>query len=452
MFQPKCSIVMLSYNQLEYTKQCLESIREYTKDVSYEIIMVDNASHTETVEYLETVQDIQLIKNSVNMGFAGGCNQGIQAAKGEYILLLNNDTVVTPKWLSNMVQLLDENDDIAMVGPLTNATVGKQMIEVPYGDDLEQMQEFARKLSKSKEKPWRTLRLVAFCALIRREVLEEIGLLDTRFLVGNYEDDDFNLRALQTGKKAYICRNSFIHHFMNISFKQKNIEREKIMMENKIRLEDKWQNLNWNHYAVFNSFMLQTILEREGKRILHLGCGLGALEIELKDKDSSYQVTGVDAHPIRSKIAKEFLDIVIPYDEKKEFLKKVSGKYDVIIIEEMIERLGVDFLKEISSLLEKDGILILRIFNDLHITTLERLMTGKVEGRLLCASSEIFKYYYDVNVEEEFKKFGFEIVEKKEIKKSFTNLQQDIYEATREFCADEKEPMIYNRIYCLKAK
>ena len=90
------SIVILTYNKLNYTKKCIESIRKYTCKESYEIIVVDNASTDGTIEWLKTQSDIITIFNKENLGFPKGCNQGIEIAQGSEILLLNNDVIVTP--------------------------------------------------------------------------------------------------------------------------------------------------------------------------------------------------------------------------------------------------------------------------------------------------------------------------------------------------------------------
>ncbi len=95
----KTSIIILTHNKLEYTKQCIESIRRYTKQGSYEIVVVDNHSTDGTVEWLRQQYDIQTIFNNHNLGFPKGYNQGIEIATEDNILLLNNDTVVTQNWL-----------------------------------------------------------------------------------------------------------------------------------------------------------------------------------------------------------------------------------------------------------------------------------------------------------------------------------------------------------------
>ncbi|MDD3138675.1 MAG: glycosyltransferase [Lachnospiraceae bacterium] len=443
------SMVILSYNKMDYTRGCLESIRSYTKNVSYEIIVIDNGSDDDTIQYLKEQKDIQLVLNEVNKGFAGGCNQGIQAAKGKYILLLNNDTIVTKNWLFNMVSLLENNDDIAMTGPLTNATVGKQMIEVPYGDDMEKMQRFAENIALQECNPWRTLRLVAFCLLIRRSVIDEIGMLDEKFVVGNYEDDDFNIRMLLADKKAYICRNSFIHHFMNVSFQQKDMKREAIKQKNKEYLEEKWDSMDWNHYADFNKYMLEKIVQHQGRKILHIGCGIGALEIELKDRDEQYYIEGVEEHPVRKRIAVKFLDKMCSYESLEEN-RNSQETYDVIIIEGMMEKKGIELLDVISSYRNTHTLILLRVFNINHITTFEKLLTGDVGGKLLCAVSSSFRYHYGRELCDDIKEKGYDIIEVREVIKSFSSRQQEIYECNSKWLGENADVKVYNRIYIIK--
>lgn len=98
------SIIILTYNQLDYTKQCIDSIRKYTAAGTYELIVIDNKSTDGTPEWLSQQHDILAVLNDRNEGFPKGCNQGIALAKGENVLLLNNDVIVTPRWLDLLVE------------------------------------------------------------------------------------------------------------------------------------------------------------------------------------------------------------------------------------------------------------------------------------------------------------------------------------------------------------
>ena len=123
---PLTSIIILTHKQLELTKQCLQSIETHTPE-SHEIIIVDNASTDGTLDYLRRYEsahsNVHVIANKENLGFAGGNNQGLALSKGEYVLLLNNDTVVTDGWLSRMLATLMNHPEAGLVGPMSNYRV-----------------------------------------------------------------------------------------------------------------------------------------------------------------------------------------------------------------------------------------------------------------------------------------------------------------------------------------
>ena len=98
------SIIIVTYNNLKYTKLCINSIRKYTLVASYEIIVVDNNSIDGTRNWITQEKSIVAIFNNYNKGFLKACNQGIQIARGTSILLLNNDVIVTPNYLTNMLR------------------------------------------------------------------------------------------------------------------------------------------------------------------------------------------------------------------------------------------------------------------------------------------------------------------------------------------------------------
>ncbi len=114
------SIVIVTHNQLEYTRQCLDSIRQLT-DEPYELIVVDNGSTDGTVEYLRALPDVRVIANRRRTaGFPAAVNQGIAVAAGRQVLLLNNDVVVTTGWLGRMLRALHSDPKIGLVGPRSN--------------------------------------------------------------------------------------------------------------------------------------------------------------------------------------------------------------------------------------------------------------------------------------------------------------------------------------------
>ena len=112
-----CSIIIPVFNKVELTQECLTTLSEVTQGVSYEVIIVNNASTDGTADFLSSLGgDVQIINNERNDGFAKACNQGARAAKGRYVLFLNNDTVPKPGWLNPMIQEVETHSDVAVVG------------------------------------------------------------------------------------------------------------------------------------------------------------------------------------------------------------------------------------------------------------------------------------------------------------------------------------------------
>lgn len=445
------SVVILSFNQVEFTKNCLESIRKYTT-TPYEIIIIDNNSNQETINYLEEQKDIILIKNSENKGFAGGCNQGIEMAKGEYILLLNNDTIVTNNYLTNMIDTLESDEHIGMVGPVTNNTIGRQKLEVELDyDNKDMIEQFGYKISVNNKASILTPRLIGYCMLFKRSFINEVGMFDLSFKIGNYEDDDLCIRTLLAGKKMYICQNSFVYHYKRASFDRNNLPFEEISLINKKVLENKWNGMNWNHYAVTNSYMEQRIRDLKPKTLLHIGCGLGALEIYISNEMDCFTV-GIEHHEIRRKIASCFLDKVYSYDDMRSWRDNLKDStFDIIIIEGGLETRGIELLQEILPYLNESGSIILRVFNSRHITTIEKIVTGEVWGDTICAVSPEFNFYYNEGeIVDKINSLDLTILNKIAIQKSLKSHQLELMDRLTGYENYLENAMVYNWIYELK--
>jgi GT2 family glycosyltransferase len=218
------SVIVLTWNALEYTRLCAESLLEHT-DPRHELIFVDNGSRPDTIEYLENLEKkhsrVKVILNGENLGFAAGNNIGLAAATGRHACLLNSDTVVTGGWLENMLVHLENNPRAGLVGPVTNSITGGQKLEkVAYNEETcEGLEGFASELTASLAgQCMESLWVVGFCVLIRDQLIERLGGLDESFGQGNYEDTDYCLRAFVGGYQSLIAADSYVHHFGSRSF------------------------------------------------------------------------------------------------------------------------------------------------------------------------------------------------------------------------------------------
>ncbi|MBV9124103.1 MAG: glycosyltransferase [Planctomycetes bacterium] len=233
------SIIILTYNQLPYTQLCVDSVRHYT-DEPYELVFVDNGSTDGTLEYLRALPDVTVIANPANLGFPAAANQGLRAARGDQVLLLNNDTVATSGWLRRLLAPLAEDPKVGLVGPCSNAVSGPQQVPVPYRD-LADLDGFAWEWAQVH--PGECLaaqRLVGFCLLFRRELLERVGYLDERFGMGCFEDDDYCRRALDAGYRAVIARDAFVHHFGSQTFRGSGVDLGALLRRNHQVFLAKW--------------------------------------------------------------------------------------------------------------------------------------------------------------------------------------------------------------------
>jgi|WetSurMetagenome_2_1015567.scaffolds.fasta_scaffold02216_10 GT2 family glycosyltransferase/ubiquinone/menaquinone biosynthesis C-methylase UbiE len=232
----RVSIVVPLYNNLLYTKEFMHSVTANTT-MEYEIIFIDNASIDKTIEYLKSVstsnQNVKVIFNEINLGFPAAVNQGIQIAKGKYIVIANNDIVCTDGWLERLIEVAESDGRIGIVGPISNEVSGVQKDKEANYKTIDEMHVYAASVKEKNRNSVMQFPRVAFlCTLIKREVINIIGGLDERFTPGNYEDDDYCLRAQLAGFKTVIAQDVFIHHYGSKSFKaegeKKYAERLKI--------------------------------------------------------------------------------------------------------------------------------------------------------------------------------------------------------------------------------
>ncbi len=244
------SIIILAHNQLEYTQRCVESIFQHT-DEPYELIMVDNHSTDGTAAYLATLNNLKplsccgitLLSNQANLGFSAGNNQGLAAARGDFMLLLNNDTVVTDGWLATMLRVMAEKPQIGIVGPMSNYVSGPQLVRAVGYDvnSLRGLGEYAANFSHRRQGEARPFwRVVGFCMLIKREVIDAIGGFDDRYGLGNFEDDDFSLRAALAGFESWIAGDSYVHHFGSRTFAGARLDYDQSLRQNWEIFKRKW--------------------------------------------------------------------------------------------------------------------------------------------------------------------------------------------------------------------
>lgn len=210
----KVSIVIPNYNGEKYIEECLNSLFKQTF-TDYETIIVDNASADNSCNVIEqNYPQIKLIKNNKNFGFSIAVNQGIKAAKGEYVVLLNNDTVLEADWLLNLFNCIEKDNKIfSCCSKMIRYTERGKIDDA--GDEYTLLGwAYKRGDGESIEKYNKDIEVFSSCAgaaIYRKKVFEEIGYFDENFFA-YMEDVDISYRAKIFGYKNIYCSSAIVYH------------------------------------------------------------------------------------------------------------------------------------------------------------------------------------------------------------------------------------------------
>ncbi|WP_307251835.1 glycosyltransferase [Croceifilum oryzae] len=365
MFPIKVSIVILTYNQLDFTRRCVESIYRHTPRDQFELIFVDNGSSDDTVRYLTSLPNVSIILNEKNLGFAKGCNQGGAIAKGEYILFLNNDVIVTKNWFAPLLERIEADPKIGMIGPVSNYVSGAQLVPASY-HSVDELDDFAEKyclVNQGRAK--RVHRLVGFCLLARKTVLDEIGWFDEQFISGNFEDDDLSLKFLQKGYQLWIAIDSFVHHFGHATFNgNPDLSFQHLYHVNRQRYMDKW---HIPPEQLFPRYEILHMISPSSKRVLDVGCSIGTLGAELLNRQSC-ELYGIEISPIAANLANAYYHDVQVMDVESMEDSYPHNFFDTIVFSNVLEYLtdpwGV--VQRFATYLQSGGSLIICVPNMVH--------------------------------------------------------------------------------------
>jgi polysaccharide pyruvyl transferase CsaB len=242
---PLVSILIVTYNCEEFLGPCLDSIVRNSAWPNYEVIVLDNRSTDATAAVAErhAAADprIHFIAHPENAGFAGGNNRAAAAARGEFLVFLNPDTIVTPGWIHRLVRHFAAEPKLGALAAVTNFSGNETKIDFRYSNAAE-MERFALELAGSRRGERREVPVAPlYAVMVPRNVWEQVGELDAGYQVGMFEDDDFSVRVRRAGFRVAAAEDCFIHHFGNGSFgKLPQGEALRVFEANRRRFEDKW--------------------------------------------------------------------------------------------------------------------------------------------------------------------------------------------------------------------
>ena len=241
-FEPEIdlSIIIVNYNVGDLLRKCLKSILSFQKDLSFEVMVIDNDSEDQSTQMIkQEFTGIALLENSRNLGFSAACNQGIKRSRGRFVLLLNPDTEFTPGGITEMVKFMDSNAEAGICGPRMTDSGGKVHYSCrsfpSYLTAISSAQSILNRLLPRNPLSRRYLQkdlnrteriqtdwVSGSCLLAKREVFERIGLLDTRFFM-YVEDVDFCYRAEKAGYSVYCFPNATVIHHTGGSSRKRRV-------------------------------------------------------------------------------------------------------------------------------------------------------------------------------------------------------------------------------------
>lgn len=269
------TIVIVTYNRLEQTRLCVESIVTHTPE-PHQLLFVDNASGDGTVDYLrERFGDDSVIANDSNEGFVRAANRGMASARGEYTVLLNNDTAVTPGWLSALQATAERAPDVGIASGKIIGPDGRVQLAgayIAFDGSARMIGEGLPPDDPSLGKEREVCYVGGHCMLIKRGVVDAIGLLDESYGFGYHEDTEYCYRAREAGFRVVYTPDCVVHHQL---FGTPLPDRQRIIAENQRLFLERWRDrlFLWR-------FVAPAIEFRSDRGELPVGAGWFAAEAE----------------------------------------------------------------------------------------------------------------------------------------------------------------------------
>lgn len=257
------SIVIPIFNQHDMTDECITAIRETTQDC--EIIMIDNGSTPPIHKPFAGFIDVTLIRNEENRGFPVAINQGVAAAKGDIIIALNNDVIVTPGWVNTLTSVRAD-----IVGPVTNYCAGVQRVQIgTYNSKEDLYRESQAWAEQCRGEVQEVSFIIGFCMMFKKSLFEELGGFDESLWPCSGEEIDFCLSARAGGYKVAVAMDCYVHHEGSVTFTSMDnagiLKYDEICKRNDKYLAEKWGT----------DFGVQQCVTVEPPKglMLNLGCG-----------------------------------------------------------------------------------------------------------------------------------------------------------------------------------
>lgn len=401
---PLVSVIVLAYNKVEYTKQCIESIYKYTDDVDYELILVDNGSTDETFEYFKSLPKRRIVRLEENQGGCVGFNEGIKASIGRYVAVVCNDFIFTKNWLSNLVKCIQSDESIGYVSPGSSYISNCQQINLKFSN-IDEMQAEAAKYNTTDPKKWEErIRLLPNVLFVKREVFDIVGYFDSAFYYGEFADDDLSFRIRQAGYKLMFCGDTFTHHFGHVTGGTDQRENDSLELSRKLFIQkhngiDTWTDVKYD-INLMSLFETSKIPQKSKIRILGIDvrCGNTILMVKNKLKQEGYKDIELCAfvqNPIYYQDLKTICNEVKVGDIEYLLNERKDDLYDIIIFDESINTYfnSESIIDKGLLLLKQPGQALMSFINTYDANNIINILTSKSAANNVIKSSFNFERF-----------------------------------------------------------
>lgn len=377
----KVSVILLAYNNLAVTRDCIESILACTNDVEYELILVDNGSTDGVKEYFDSIKGAKVIHLPFNLHVVKGFNMGLMAAEGKYCAAVCNDFIFTPNWLRNLLLCIESDPRIGFVAPGATSISNMQQISIPF-TSIEAFQAEAKKYNVSNPRKWEErVVLLPNVLCCPTALLERIGYYDTRYFRGEFGDDDISFRIRRAGYKLIYCADTVTHHYgslTTVSEHQTNSLQEGRQTFIERYGMDAWEEARMLPF--YSGITFQRLSHVRSILGLDVKCGATLLQI----KNQLWAQFGVQPSMISATAEEKYRvdlqtisDGVFIINNLQELTEKVKDKVDLIYIEKPLDCYSEDLdvlFKSVSLLLNRNGQIIFTVNGSTSLEILYQLL------------------------------------------------------------------------------
>lgn len=384
----KClvSIVLLAYNNMEYTKLCLKSILDNTNDIDYELVLVDNASTDQTKEYFDSIVGAKVIHLEHNLHATKGFNIGLMASEGKYCAAICNDFIFTYNWLKNLIECIESDDRIGFVSPGATYISNMQQINIPF-KSINQFYFAAKKYNVSEPRKWEE-RIVLLPNVLcsPTALLEAVGYYDPRYYRGEFADDDISFKIRRAGYKLIYCGDTIVHHYGSRStvsdHETSSLEEGRKIFQDKYHL-DAWLDARMSSYYLNLNYQLFSNVHS----MLGIDVKCGATMMQIKNKiwcefGNQVKITTATSDKKYLLDLQTISERAVGIDRISDLPNFLQDRFDLIYLEQPLDDYAEkisEILSILSQLLSPKGQILFIVNNGTNIQEIDRFIcSGEV--------------------------------------------------------------------------